>query len=72
MNQKIGTFNCKGICTSSAKQQMLVNEFELYKISALAVQETHIKGYGTKIMKSQKHFIPNLRELSETSATDTS
>ena len=28
MNQKIGTFNCKGICTSAAKQQMLVNEFE--------------------------------------------
>ena len=47
MNQKIGTFNCKGICTSAAKQQMLVHEFELYKISALAVQETHIKGYGT-------------------------
>ena len=26
---------------------MLVNDFELYKMSALAVQETHIKGYGT-------------------------
>ena len=47
MNQKIGTFNCQGILTSAAKQQMLVNDFEQYKISALAVQETHIKGYGT-------------------------
>ena len=25
---------------------MLVNDFKLYKMSALAVQETHIKGYG--------------------------
>ena len=47
MNQKIGTFNCQGILTSAAKQQMLVNDFEQYKISGLVVQETHIKGYGT-------------------------
>ena len=47
MKQKIGTFNCQGILTSAAKQQMLVNDFELYKMSALAAQETHIKGYGT-------------------------
>ena len=53
MNQKIGTFNCQGIRTSAAKQQMLVNDFELYKMSALAVQETHSKGHGT-----MKHQMP--------------
>ena len=47
MNQKIGTVNCQDICTSAAKQQMLVKDFKLYKMSALAVQETHFKGYGT-------------------------
>ena len=52
MNQKIGTFNCQGIRTSAAKQQMLVNDFELYKISALIVQETHIKGYGAMKLTS--------------------
>ena len=26
---------------------MLLNDFQLYKMSTLAVQETHIKGYGT-------------------------
>ena len=31
---------------------MLVNDFELYKMSALAVQETHIKGYGTMKLAS--------------------
>ena len=52
MKQKIGTFNCQGILTSAAKQQMLVNDFELYKMSSLAVQETHIKGYGTMKLTS--------------------
>ena len=52
MNQKIGTFNCQGICASAAKQQMLVNNFELFKMSALAVQETYIKGYGTMKLTS--------------------
>ena len=52
MKQKIGTFNCQGILTSAAKQQMLVNDFELYKMSAIAVQETHIKGYGTMKLTS--------------------
>ena len=40
MNQKTGTLNCQGMCTSAAKQQMLINDFELYKMSGLAVQET--------------------------------
>ena len=31
---------------------MLVNDFKLYKMSALAVQETHIKGYGTMKLTS--------------------
>ena len=52
MNQKIGTFNCQGICTSAAKQQMLVNDFELYETPALAVQGTHVKGYGTMKLTS--------------------
>ena len=52
MNQKIGTFNCQGICISAAKQYILVNEVELYKLSALTVQETHIKGYGTMKLTS--------------------
>ena len=43
MKQKIGTFNCQSILTSAAKQQVLVNDFELYKISALALQETYIQ-----------------------------
>ena len=53
MNQKIRTFNCQGIRASAAKQQMLVNDFEMYKIFALAVQETHIKGYGTMQLTSK-------------------
>ena len=53
MKQKIGTFNCQGILTSAATQKTLVNDFETYKMSALAIQETHIKGYGT-----MKHQIP--------------
>ena len=53
MKQKIGTFNCQGILTTAANQQMLVNDFELYKMSVLAIQEMHIKGYGT-----MKHQIP--------------
>ena len=52
MKQKIRTFNCQGILTSAAKQQMLVNGFELYKMSAFAIQETHIKGYGTMKLTS--------------------
>ena len=52
MKQKTGTFNCQGILTSAVKQQMLVNDFELSKLSALAVQETHIKGYGTMKLTS--------------------
>ena len=52
MNQKIRTFNCQGIHKSAAKQQMLVNDFKLYKMSALAVQETHIKGYGAMKLRS--------------------
>ena len=43
MKQKIGTFNCQSILTSAAKEQVLVNDFELYKISALAVQEMYIQ-----------------------------
>ena len=43
MSQKIGTSNCQCIPTSTAKQQMLLNNFELYKISTLAAQEKHIK-----------------------------
>ena len=46
MNQKIGTFKCRGICTKR------VNDFELYKMCALAVQEMHIKGYGTMKLTS--------------------
>ena len=52
MNQKIGTFNCQGIRTSAAKQQMLVNDFELHKMSGLTEQETHMKGYGTMKLTS--------------------
>ena len=47
MKQRIGTFNCQGILTSKAKQQMLTNDFEKYKLTALTIQETHIRGYGT-------------------------
>ena len=52
MKQKIRTFNCQGILISAAKQQMLVNDFEQYKMSALAIQEMHIKGYGTMKLTS--------------------
>ena len=31
---------------------MLVNDFKLYKMSALAVQETHIQGYGAMKLTS--------------------
>ena len=52
MNQKIGTLNCQGIRTFAAKQQMLVNDFELYKMSVLAVQKTYIKRYETMKLTS--------------------
>ena len=38
MNQKIGRFNCQGILISAAKQQMLVNDFELYTFLVRRVQ----------------------------------
>ena len=44
--QKIGTFNCRGLVSSKAKQQMLADDFERYKLAILAIQETHMKGYG--------------------------
>ena len=43
--QKIGTFNCRGLVSSKAKQQMLADDFERYKLAFLAIQETHMKGY---------------------------
>ena len=53
MKQKIGTFNCRGILTSKVKQQMLANDFEKYNMTTLAVQETHMKGYGTMTLTSK-------------------
>ena len=35
MNLKIGTFNCQGIRTSAAKQQMLVNNFKPHTAKCL-------------------------------------
>ena len=42
--QKIGTFNCRGLVSSKAKQQMLADDFERYKLAILAIQETYRKG----------------------------
>ena len=44
---RIGSFNCQGIVTSTAKQQLLADDFEKYNMTALAIQETHIIGYGS-------------------------
>ena len=44
--QNIGTFNCRGLVSPKAKQQMLADDFERYKLAILAIQETHMKGYG--------------------------
>ena len=49
---KIGTFNCQGILTSKIKQQMLADDFEKYNMIALAIQETHISGYGAMLLTS--------------------
>ena len=50
--QQIGTFNCQGLVTSKMKQRMLADDFEKYKMTALAVQETHLKGYGVLTLRS--------------------
>ena len=51
-NIKIGSFNCQGIATSTAKQQMLADDFEKYQMDALTIQETHMKGYGAITLTS--------------------
>ena len=51
--KKIGTFNCQGLL-SPTKQMMLANDFFDYKMKALMIQETHIKGHGIIDIKSSK------------------
>ena len=46
--QKISTFNCKGLL-SSTKQRLLAIDFEKYKTAAMCIQETHMKRYGVII-----------------------
>ena len=50
--QRIGSFNCQGLATSMVKLRTLADDFEKYNLNTLAIQETHIQGYGTKILKS--------------------
>ena len=51
--QKIGTFNCQGLATKQElKLRTLVDDFERYKLTILAIQETHLKGFGVIAIKS--------------------
>ena len=50
--QKIGTFNCQGLVTSTTKTEMLANDFEQYNMSALCIQETHMQGHGVEEIMS--------------------
>ena len=43
---RIGSFNCQGIATSDVKKRAIADDFERYHISALSLQEIHLKGYG--------------------------
>ena len=49
---KIGSFNCQGLVTSQIKKQLLADDFERYTLTALAIQETHMQGYGVMSIKS--------------------
>ena len=49
--QKIGTFNCQGLLSTS-KQQTLADDFARYNMTVLCVQETHMKDYGALNMKT--------------------
>ena len=50
--QRIASFNCLGLLTSSYKKMMIADDFEKYHLNALAVQETHMTGNGTDILTS--------------------
>ena len=50
--QNIGSFNCQGLVTSIAKRRMVADDFEKYNMTALLLQETHLKGYGVLTLKS--------------------
>lgn len=49
-NQKYinaGTLNCRGLNRNNAENS-LANDMYNYKVHILAIQETHLKGTGTK------------------------
>ena len=50
--QKIGSFNCQGLVQSKVKLRTLADDFESYKLQFLAIQETHLQGYGVITIKS--------------------
>ena len=45
------TFNCQGLLNTT-KQTMLADDFKSYRLSAMAVQETHMKNSGIHILTS--------------------
>ena len=53
--QNIGSFNCQGLATSMAKRRMIADDFEKYNLTALMLQETHLKGYGVLTIKSSSN-----------------
>ena len=50
---KVGTFNAQGLL-SETKQMLLADDFHNYKMKAIMVQETHMKGQGILDIKSSK------------------
>ena len=52
---RIGSFNCQGIVTSDVKRRLIADDFERYNMSALSIQETHLKGYGMLNLLSSKN-----------------
>ena len=50
----IGTYNVQGLLSSKTKQMLIANDFYDYKMSALMIQETHLKGTGFLDIKSSK------------------
>ena len=51
--RNIGTYNVQGLL-SKTKQMLIADDFFQYKMSALMLQETHLKGHGAIDIKSSK------------------
>ena len=57
---KIASCNCQSIVISNAKCTMLANDFKTYRVDVVAVQETHLSRFGTKLLtlNLNKQYLP--------------